>query len=297
MVVAAALVLVNNEASRLLEYSSYESDRQTFYNRKLKPLLIEVVDLTSHTSRRVRVAAARVAASFPSDFRGTVCTPDQRRAFEMAIHEFKESLMIVNERGSSHMLLGSLFEMLGSREMAIESYRTAIRVDPELSGPRTNLASLLGSMASQLLQQLQTAGNSATVKDMQKVVERSRELQLETAELRKRENELLKTDLYRSRDLQNTHALHYRYALSCYLHGDFELTEKHMLLANQQEPDSPVYILVLSTFYRERGELPKAVKFVNQLIKTEPEHPGYRNLATEIAKEVEAYNKTKNPKE
>ena len=173
------------------------------------------------------------------------------------------------------------------------SYRTAIKIDPELAGPRTNLAALLGSISDGLRQQMRGgSGQGVTAGDLERIMKRIQKNERESFELRKQEFELLKTDLYRSRELPNTHPLHFQFALSCYLQQKYDLTEKHMLIAHRQAPEVPRYLLGLATFYRERQQYDKAVEHVQKLLKLDSEHPGFRNLATELSKELEFSRKT-----
>ena len=113
---------------------------------------------------------------------------------------------------------------------------------------------------------------------------------LEANELRKQEHELLVTDIRRSKGLPNTHALFYRYAMSCYIQNELDKTEEYLLAAHEQAPEVPQYLLALSTYYRQTKDYSKAVQFVNELLAIDDQNPGYRNLAKELSIELESKN-------
>ena len=53
---------------------------------------------------------------------------------------FKAGVLVNNDRSFAWLTLGNLYENLRDEDRAIEAYRTAIRVEPNTAGPRTNLA-------------------------------------------------------------------------------------------------------------------------------------------------------------
>jgi predicted CXXCH cytochrome family protein len=89
--------------------------------------------------RAVRLAAARRLLpvgreSLPEQFRGP---------FDRAVIEFREAQQLTLERAHSHINLGWLALQLGNTDEAAKQFRDAIRVEPYLTGPRTELANLL----------------------------------------------------------------------------------------------------------------------------------------------------------
>ena len=67
----------------------------------------------------------------------------QRGLLDQAIDEYITGLMEANDRAGAHLQLGVLYETMGRNSRARKAYRTAIQVEPNVTGPRTNLAAML----------------------------------------------------------------------------------------------------------------------------------------------------------
>ncbi|MCH2179146.1 MAG: hypothetical protein MK106_10110 [Mariniblastus sp.] len=283
-VVSAALARIDTEVSRILQRSTTATE----LNQQLEPLVEIIVELTAHPFRRVRITAAAVAASIPSELRNRWSNPDGRRSFEKAIQEYRDSLLLENDRPRNHLMLGSIYELLNQSQEAMEAYRAAVRLDPYFAGPRANLAALLESDARQMNQQMRSSGNQVSVAELRQITQQIQASLKEAAALRQQEHELLVTDIRRSKGLPNTHALFYRYAMSCYIQNELDKTEEYLMAAYQQAPDVPQYLLALATFYRQQKDYSQAVKFVNELLAIDDQNPSFRNLAKELSIELEA---------
>jgi predicted Zn-dependent protease len=106
--------------------------------------------------------------------------------------------------------------------------------------------------------------------------------------LRFEENGLLAVDVQRSEGLPDTHGLHYRYAMSSYVQGKLDLTEKHLLEAHAQQPENPMYLMGLSTYFIHVKQPQVALKYIEPLVKMDSQHPGYRALADQANQMIEA---------
>ncbi len=96
-------------------------------------------DRLTDRSRAVRLAAARRLAMLPRnqlDLR-------YHAAFDNALAEYRASQTLDLERAAPHINLGMLERQLGNPTKAADELRTAIRLEPYLTGPRTELANLL----------------------------------------------------------------------------------------------------------------------------------------------------------
>lgn len=284
-VVAATLRRIERELNRSLEFFSYDGDRLK-RDRVLSPLLDVALELMQHPVRLVRVTAAPVVAAFPAELRDQMASSDQRKAFRAAVEEYIDSLRLEQDRATVHVVLGNFYELLGDVDQAERAYRTAIRLDPNLTGPRSNLAALLESRARQQQQQMMSQQSGMAASEVQTLVTAMQRELDEARSLRKDEHNLMRIDLIRSRHLPDTHALHYRFAMSSFLQGDRDATEEHLREAIRQRPDEPQYLLALATLYRETGRLDDAAKLVIELVRLDPDHPGYRNLAREIERDL-----------
>ena len=291
-VVVAAIVRLDAEIGRIAERQRY-SDQQAEGDAELRPIIEELADLFSHKATRVRVEAARVFASVGPDARRRFADSDQRAEFELALSELKRSLYIESDRAAYHMMLGGLHEMLGDRDRAKDDYRAAISVEPNLAGPRSNLAALLDVDVQRMQRQIQSMRPQGEMQasDLQKMraqIRRQGELMMAMAEkterLRSEEHGLLAVDIERSKDLQDTHGLHYRFAMSSFIQRDLDATKLHLHEAHKQQPEMPTYLMGLVTFYIHVEDGESALKYIRTLLKLDPRHPGYKALFEEATR-------------
>ncbi|MEX0820360.1 MAG: multiheme c-type cytochrome, partial [Pirellulaceae bacterium] len=103
---------------------------------QLKRLLVPVLE---DSVRAVRTEAARVLARVPRQ----LLHGEERRKLQAALEEFKEGVLVNNDRAAAHLTLGVVYESMNDVRAAEEAYQTAIHVEPHVTGPRTNLAALL----------------------------------------------------------------------------------------------------------------------------------------------------------
>jgi tetratricopeptide (TPR) repeat protein len=176
-----------------------------------------LLPLMSDPSRLVRFEATRLLAS--GAMYQALSAAEQSQV-DLALREVKETLMITADRGGSHMEWAAICEQRGRVPEAIQAYDTAIRVEPEMAGPRTNLAALLDEIAQQ--------GD-----------ERAR---LKAEQLRRQELPLLARDASLA---PNIATVQYRYGLALYLNGDLAGALKQLELALQLEPEVEDYQLAV----------------------------------------------------
>ena len=288
-VIAAALLRIDVEISRLGQRQQYSQMPDSTRN-ELRPLAEAVAKLFAHDSRRVRIEAARVFVSLDRDSRDSFTTIKQRNGFQKALDELKRSLNVENDRATYHMMLGGLYEMLRDPERAKDSYRAAIAVEPTLAGPRANLAAILDSDVEQAQLQMRQYQQSGGIQagQLKGMLEQMQRTTAQSARLRFEEHGLLAKDIERSKDLADTHGLHYRFAMSSYTQNDLASAEKHLLEANRQQPDNPQYLMGISAYYLHVRDAAKAMKYIKPLLELDPAHPGYQallNSAKSIAAE------------
>jgi len=241
--------------------------------RLLTPLLDDPV-------RMVRTEAARVLARVPrTDFSG-----DQRRKLQAALEELKASLMVNSDRAAAHVNLAILHENLGETKMAEQAYETAIHVEPQVTGPRTNLAALLDSTADEReasARQAEQRGDARATELLQQVPP----LRQRAAELRRAELPLLARDAQLAPD---SAAIQYRYGLSLHLHGQPEQAEAALARAVQLEPNTPDFTLALALLHRQRGNYDQAITLTERLLELRPDDPANQQLLHEIRQEAAA---------
>lgn len=299
-VVSAALLRLDAEIGRIGGRQRYSQTGAS--PPELRPVVEAIVELFDHPRRRVRIEAARVFAAVDLQSRVAYSDPQQREQFDRALAELKQSLHIENDRAAYHMMLGGLHEMLDDRVRAKDDYRAAITVEPNLAGPRANLAAMLDADVQQFeheLRQTRPSGgmNAAQLQQMRQRIRQQGERMIRTAEtverLRKEEHELLKVDVERAKGLQDTHGLHYRFAMSSFVQSDIEATKKHLLEAYRQVPDNPTYQMGMATYYVYVKDGENAMEYIKQLLEGDPRHPGYQSLRDEANGLIEAASKEK----
>jgi tetratricopeptide (TPR) repeat protein len=233
--------------------------------------------------------AARTLVNLPAEYRQKI-EPEFRQAFELALDEYKKSLFAENDRAGSHLMLGSLHEMLGDPERAKADYQAAITVEPNLAGSRSNLAALLEAEADRLQNQLRQAqtGGGMTVGQMKGILTQIQKLTERSSRLRGQDHGLLAKEIQRAEGIPGTHGLHYRFAMSSYLQRDLAAAEKHLSEAVRQQPDSPTYLMGLATYYLHVEKPDEAIKSIEQLIRLDDQHPGYQALKAQAQQQLQA---------
>ncbi len=164
-------------------------------------------------SRLVRSEATRVLVT--SGAYQTLRGPEQTRV-DLALREVRAALMSASDRAGAHMGWAMLCEGQGRYDEAIKAYETAIRVEPNMTGPRTNLASLLERL----------------VREMPAV--QAAQLMGRVAELRAAELPLLGRDASLAPD---NAGVQYRYGLALYLAGKMDEAMKLLDRAVELEPE------------------------------------------------------------
>jgi len=169
-----------------------------------------LIPLLGDTSTQVRTAAARGLASSP--VYGSLSLNERTRV-DIVLKEIEVSLKTMADRASAHLSWGSLCEQRGKLAEAIQAYEYAIRVEPNAAGSRSQLASLLDSMAQ--------PGD-------EKAAARSATLRAEELPLLARDAKLAPTIA----------VVQYRYGLALYLSGDKEASLERLRLATELDPSS-----------------------------------------------------------
>jgi predicted CXXCH cytochrome family protein len=225
--------------------------------------------LLSDPVRSVRVEAARVALSV-----GPEAFSLAGGSLQKAAEELEQSLKESADRGGAHVALGILDEQQRRYESAIQHYEDAMRVDPELTGPRTNLAALLESLAES--SQGPTLSNTSPT-----LLQRAKALRDQELVLLARDASLLPDQA----------ELQHRYGLALYLAGDLERATHQLVRATQLAPRQPDYAMALALLYQKRGFLEQALSETERWSRLAPEDPGAREVLSKIRQEMSAGKK------
>ena len=171
--------------------------------------------------RRIRVAAVERLIGVPLD----MLTDTQRKAFEAAMIEFRASQELSLDHAGGHRVLAMLSRMYGQDVEAIQHLRSAIELEPYMSGARAELASLLGA----------TPGNEAEVQ-----------------RLRAEEVELVERD---SRLAPNSAPIFYQLGMLRYLLGEYDKAQAALETASRLAPLNYDFLMALALMYDKRYEI------------------------------------------
>lgn len=214
-------------------------------------------------SRTVRSEAARVLAMAPQ----AQMYGSQRALHKQAIADFKQGLMLNNDRAAAHMNLGILYDNMRRVEAAKKAYRQAIELEPGFTGPRTNLASMIDRELTELRQRMQQLTIQRQKDEALKLVEEAATLQAELDQLRVEELQLLRRDA----ELAPTSGpIHYRLGFLNYLLGEREAAEQALRKAVELEPNNADFVLALLLFYQKFERHREALAAAERLIELQP---------------------------
>jgi tetratricopeptide (TPR) repeat protein len=168
--------------------------------------------------RGVRIAAATRMNQLPLD----KLTDGQRKAFEKAMVEFRESQELSLDHAGGHLVLASFDRQHGRIEEAIQHLVDAIKLEPYLAGPRAELASLMQ----------EHKGDDAEIKH----------LRAEEADLVERDSKLApdNADIF------------YRLGLLRYTLGDYDKAEAAFRAACEKSPRNYDYLMALALLEEKR---------------------------------------------
>ncbi|MEO8497266.1 MAG: multiheme c-type cytochrome [Planctomycetota bacterium] len=241
-------------------------------------LLRMLVPVLEDPVRSVRTEAARVLARVPRQ----MLNGEQRRRLQAVLDEFKDGVLVNNDRAAAHLTLGVVYESLNDLPAAEQAYQTAIRVEPHVTGPRTNLAALLERQAEEAEDNARRIAQQNREAAVESIIE-SQKLRARVAELREAELPLLGRDAKLAPD---NAAIQYRYGLSLYLHGQQEAALASLINAVRLEPNTPDFVLALALLLRQQGDLPNAIKQIERLLELRPNDPSYQQLDREVRQQA-----------
>jgi tetratricopeptide (TPR) repeat protein len=181
----------------------------------------DVAQMLSDPVRRVRIAAAERMIAMNLDS----LTSAQRKAFEDAMIEFRESQELALDHAGAHRVLATLDRVYGRNFDAIQRLRTAIELEPYMSGPRGELASLLA----------ETHGDPAEIQ-----------------KLREEEVELVERD---SKIASDNPAIFYQLGMLRYLLGDFDKAQAALESASNLAPTNYDFLMALALLHDKRYEV------------------------------------------
>jgi tetratricopeptide (TPR) repeat protein len=209
----------------------------------------DIGELLSDERRVVRNAAVdALAIRAPNTLR----KPQQLKALKELIAEYGKDTTVVFDRAGANLRLAELYRSQGNTAKSIASLRDAIRMEPYLSGPRSEVARML-----------EQAGQG---------VEEIRRLREEEIELLLRDSELL----------PESGRPHYQRGMLLYLLERSDEALKALEEACRVEPRSFDYLMALTLLYEQEGARAKAIETLRKMDALRPNDPMVANLLQRI---------------
>src|SRR5271157_4146333 len=195
--------------------------------------------------RSVRNEAARLLAGTPPD----LLKDTQKAALDRAISELTASEMVSAERPESHMNLALLYAQIGRTTDAETELKTALRLDPDFVPAMVNLADLYRT------QQRDDEG--------QQWLEKAIAVAPNAAE------PIYALGLLKIRQKQYPEALRL-------------LAMAVLQQAHQRRPADRQVLEGLIAFERDKGDLPSAIMYAQQLVQLTPNDPNAKAMLAEL---------------
>ncbi len=227
----------------------------------LTTFVLEVASKLDDPVRLVRSAAARRLVSAASQ----LVDSRYRELLDQAIAEFKAGQEAILDRAASHINLAMLSHALKSESQAQESIRTAIRLEPYLTGPRDQLAELLEA----------TKGDPAEI----------RRLREEEVENLARDETLLTADPQ----------IPYRRGMLLYLLENLAESRKAFERACELAPHSYNNWLALALLCEKQEDWDRAYEALGYMHELQPEDPAIREIFRRILQTRRAKGETLEP--
>ena len=240
-----------------------------------------VIPLLDDPVRSVRTAAAQVSSEVPASIWPTESLP----SFQRALKELETGLMVNNDRAATHLTLGSIYENLRQHDKAEQAYRLAIQVEPNATGPRSNLAELYTRLAENLARQYQQSRQQVPPNVQESI--QNYLLQAETL----RSDEFVNFERDASYAPENA-AVQYRYGLALYRNGQLEKAIEVLRKVHQLEPRTPIYMIALSRLLQTTEKFKEALEIAEKLTEIEPQHQG---LVEELKEQILNQDKPQSP--
>jgi len=248
-------------SGRLLDDNDAQVRITAVINMDAAPLAVrlkKVTPLLNDPVRAVRVEAARVLADAGPD----AFNAENRKRRDDGLAEYRRGLLENSDLAQSHMGLGLLAERQRDFKAVVESYRNAIRVQPAVTGPRTNLAAFYDRLSEEIsgIPQQQSAKQEAS-------------------RLRGEELPLLKRDAGLAPE---SAVIQYRYGLAAYLAGNLEDSRLALEKACKLEPKTEQFRLGLTLLLEKIPDKGAAMTSAKRLVQISPTNTEYRKIEMRI---------------
>jgi tetratricopeptide (TPR) repeat protein len=208
---------------------------------------------------------------------------DERTDFRRVVEECLAGTKVDNDRAGGHLNAGILFQSLGQWSQAEDEYQTAILVEPNNIGPRTNLADLYDNQfeaARQRAIELARGGDRASA---EREIAAAGDLPGKIDQLRTEELGLLERDVLLAPDVA---AIQEQIGLTRILGRWTREAETALVTATLLEPRNPAYLHRLAQYYVSTERAAEALPLAQRLVKLRPGSKLFRDFAEEVEQRV-----------
>lgn len=316
---AAAVRYFQSDIPNLGNLENLSENQQAALLHQLRPAIKLLTPLLSDSVRLVRTEVAMILSSVPPQISKRYMSGAEQEKLDTAFDELVQRLMAENDHAHAHLALGSIYENRGDEAKAIQSYQTAIGVEPRMLGSRRNLAATLEQKSQRLNNNMrrhlfslvdrrfsspmmqQRLASLESIEDFYRTLEpllppdqketepkvRQTAKQIEelTEDVRRLRREELDLLARRARLLPNSAESQYEYGLFLNLHGEQKKAEEALAKAHQLEPNTPQFLMALTFFYQKYHRWEEAKQSALRLIELRPQEPSYHRLLDEIRRQ------------
>ena len=208
----------------------------------------EVAARLQDSIRLVRMTTARRLAGAASRLIGA----QYRDAFDRGMAEYRNAQEVMQERATAQLNLAGLSQTLGNSKATQKSLRTAMQLEPYLSGVRDKLARLIE----------QSGGNPEEI----------RKLRTEEAELLARDCKLL----------PNSPVLQYRRGMLLYLMGEYNQARQALEQACELGPEAYNNWLALALICEKQERWKQTGEALKQMNTLRPNDPAVQGILQRI---------------
>jgi tetratricopeptide (TPR) repeat protein len=242
--------------------------------------LLHAAPLLADPVRAVRLEAARVMAGVPIDR----LSAGQRQAFEAALAEFKNAQRATADLPASHLNMAVLHESLGQRDLAEQTYGTALRMDPFFVPARLNLVTLYHASgrnrdAERVLREgiKRTPGEGELYYSLGLLLAEEQRLPEATEMLGKA-----------AQLIPGRARVPYNYGLALQQLRRPREAEAALVRAVELDPDDPDIVYAAAMFFFGQKQWRQAQFYAETLVDLAPGQPGPRELVENIRRHLEA---------
>jgi len=233
-----------------------------------------VAPLLTDPMRSVRNEAARLLAGTPPE----LLQDSQKAALDRATAELIASEMASAERPENHMNLALLYAQMGRTSDAESELQTALRLDPKFVPAMVNLADLYRTQhrddeGQQWLQKAIAAAPTAA----------EPVYALGLLKIRQKQYPEAMSLLAKAASLQPNNTQYsyvYAVALNSAGHSDGAITVLEQ--AHQKRPADQQVLSALIAFERDKGNLPAAIQYAQQLVQLVPNDPNAKAMLAQL---------------